>query len=92
MFKGKFKTKITSMKSIIVIVVVMIFVFSMITILPVYGQETTTTTNITAASKEFIENLRLNNPDLEKNIIYKPLWLNEIRVTINSLLYNNDQQ
>jgi DNA-binding response OmpR family regulator len=47
---------------------------------------------ITAASKEFIENLKLNNPDLEKNIIYKPLWLNEIRVTINSLLYNNDQQ
>lgn len=33
------------MKSIIVIVVVMIFVFSMITILPVYGQETTSTTN-----------------------------------------------
>ena len=31
--------------SIIVIVVAMVFVFSMITILPVYGQETTTTTN-----------------------------------------------
>jgi DNA-binding response OmpR family regulator len=47
---------------------------------------------ITAASKEYIDNLKLNNPDLEKNIIYKPLWLNEIRITIHSLLYNNDQQ
>jgi DNA-binding response OmpR family regulator len=47
---------------------------------------------ITAASKEYIENLMINNPDLEKNIIYKPLWLNEIRTTIHSLLYNNDQQ
>ena len=47
---------------------------------------------ITVASKEYIENLMINNPDLEKNIIYKPLWLNEIRTTIHSLLYNNDQQ
>ena len=47
---------------------------------------------ITAASKEYIENLQINNPDVEKNIIYKPLWLNEIRTTIHSLLYNNDQQ
>ena len=47
---------------------------------------------ITAASKEYIENLQINNPNLEKNIIYKPLWLNEIRTTIHSLLYNNDQQ
>ena len=46
---------------------------------------------ITAASKEYIENLKINNPDLEKNIIYKPLWLNEIRTTIHSLLHNNDQ-
>ena len=29
-----------------------------------------------AASKEYIDNLKLNNPDLEKNIIYEPLWLN----------------
>jgi DNA-binding response OmpR family regulator len=47
---------------------------------------------ITAASKEYIEDLQINNPNLEKNIIYKPLWLNEIRTTIHSLLYNNDQQ
>jgi DNA-binding response OmpR family regulator len=46
---------------------------------------------ITAASKEYIDNLKLNNPDLEKNIIYKPLWLNEIRTTIHSLLYNTDK-
>ena len=44
-----------------------------------------------AASKEYIDNLKLNNPDLEKNIIYKPLWLNEIRIMIHSLLYNTDQ-
>jgi DNA-binding response OmpR family regulator len=47
---------------------------------------------ITATSKEYIENLKINNLNLEKNIIYKPLWLNEIRTTIHSLLYNNDQQ
>jgi DNA-binding response OmpR family regulator len=47
---------------------------------------------ITAASKEYIENLKIKNPDLEKNIIYKPLWLNEIRIMIHSLLCNNDQQ
>jgi DNA-binding response OmpR family regulator len=46
---------------------------------------------ITAASQEYIDNLKLNNPDLEKNIIYKTLWLNEIRTTIHSLLYNTDQ-
>jgi DNA-binding response OmpR family regulator len=48
---------------------------------------------ITAASKEYIENLETYYPDIEKNIIYKPLWLNEIRTTIHSLLlYDNDQQ
>ena len=47
---------------------------------------------ITAANKEYIETLKTNNPDLEKNIIYKPLWLNEIRTTIHSLVYYNDQQ
>jgi DNA-binding response OmpR family regulator len=47
---------------------------------------------ITAANKEYIENLKLNNPDIEKNIIYKPLWLNEIRIMVHSLLCNNEQQ
>ena len=45
---------------------------------------------ITAASKEFIENLKTNNLGIEENIIYKPLWLNEIRTTIHSLLFDND--
>ena len=47
---------------------------------------------ITAANKEYIESIEAINPDIKENIIYKSLWLNEIRVTINSLLYNNDQQ
>jgi DNA-binding response OmpR family regulator len=47
---------------------------------------------ITAASKDYIENLKIENPGIEENIIYKPLWLNEIRTTIHSLLYDNDQQ
>ena len=47
---------------------------------------------ITAASKEYVENLKIENPGIEENIIYKPIWLNEIRTTIHSLLYNNDQQ
>jgi DNA-binding response OmpR family regulator len=47
---------------------------------------------ITAASKEYVENLKIENPGIEENIIYKPLWLNEIRTTIHSLLYTNDQQ
>ena len=47
---------------------------------------------ITAASKEYVDNLKTENPGIEENIIYKPIWLNEIRTTIYSLLYNNDQQ
>ena len=47
---------------------------------------------ITAASKEYIENLNTNNPNIEKNIIYKPLWLNELRTTIHSLLPNKEKQ
>ena len=33
---------------------------------------------ITAANKEYIETLKTNSPDIENNIIYKPLWLNEL--------------
>ena len=47
---------------------------------------------ITAASKEYIENLKTNNPNIEKIIIYKPLWLNELRTTIHSLLSNKEKQ
>jgi hypothetical protein len=31
-------------------------------------------------------------PTIEENIIYIPLWLNEIRNTMHSLLFNNNQQ
>ena len=47
---------------------------------------------ITAANKEYIETLKINNPDIENNIIYKPLWLNELRTTIHSLLSNKEKQ
>ena len=46
---------------------------------------------ITAADKEYIDNLKLNNPDQKRISYIKPLWLNEIRTTIHSLLYNTDQ-
>ncbi len=47
---------------------------------------------ITAANKEYIENLKTNNPDIEKNVIYKPLRLNEMRTTVHSLLSNHNHQ
>ena len=47
---------------------------------------------ITAANKEYIETLKTNSPDIENNIIYKPLWLNELRITIHSLLSNKEKQ
>ena len=47
---------------------------------------------ITAVNKEYIETLKINNPDIENNIIYKPLWLNELRTTIHSLLSNKETQ
>ena len=34
---------------------------------------------ITATNKEYIERLKKNNPDIEKIVIYKPIWLNELR-------------
>ena len=47
---------------------------------------------ITAANKEYVENLRINNPAIENIIIYKPLWLNELRTTVHSLLSSNNNQ
>jgi DNA-binding response OmpR family regulator len=44
---------------------------------------------ITAANKEYIEHLKKNNPDIEKIIIYKPIWLNELRSKVHSLLSNH---
>ena len=47
---------------------------------------------ITAANKEYIETLKTNNPDIENIIIYKPLWLNELRTTVHSFLSNKEKQ
>jgi two-component SAPR family response regulator len=47
---------------------------------------------ITAANKEYVENIKANNPDIEENTLYKPLWLNEIRTTVHSLLSSNLNQ
>lgn len=43
------------------------------------------------AHKEYIERLKKNKPDIEKIVIYKPIWLNELRTKIHSLL-SDDQQ
>ena len=43
------------------------------------------------AHKEYIERLKKNKPDIEKVVIYKPIWLNELRTKIHSLL-SDDQQ
>ena len=47
---------------------------------------------ITATNKEYIDNIKINNIDIEVNIIYKPLWLNELRTTIHSLLPIEEKQ
>ncbi|HZL24784.1 MAG TPA: response regulator [Nitrososphaeraceae archaeon] len=47
---------------------------------------------ITDANKEYIDNIKLNNIDIEENFIYKPLWLNELRTTIHSLLPIKEKQ
>jgi DNA-binding response OmpR family regulator len=44
---------------------------------------------ITAANKEYLEHLKKNNPDIEKIVIYKPIWLNELRTKVHSLLFNH---
>jgi DNA-binding response OmpR family regulator len=43
------------------------------------------------ANKEYIERLKKNNPDIEKIVIYKPIWLNELRSKVHSLLSNQHQ-
>jgi DNA-binding response OmpR family regulator len=45
---------------------------------------------ITAANKEYIEYLKKNNPNIEKSVIYKSIWLNELRTKVHLLLL--DQQ
>ena len=39
-------------------------------------------------NKEYLENLKKKNPDIEKIVIYKPIWLNELRTKVHSLLSN----
>ena len=43
---------------IVVVVVMMVFVFSIITLLPIYGQETTTTSSITDLIKTTAEKIK----------------------------------
>ena len=43
---------------------------------------------IRATNKEYIEHFKKNNPDIEKIIIYKPIWLNELRSKVYSFLSN----
>ena len=47
---------------------------------------------ITATNKEYIEHFKKNNPDIEKIIIYKPIWLNELRSKVYSLLSDPNNQ
>jgi len=44
------------------------------------------------AHKEYIERLKKNKPDIEKIVIYKPIWLNELRTKVHSLLSDNQQK
>jgi two-component system response regulator GlrR len=44
------------------------------------------------AHKEFIEHIKRYNLDIEKIVIYKPIWLNELRSKVHSLLSNQQQQ
>ena len=47
---------------------------------------------ITAANKEFIEHIKRYNLDIENSVIYKPIWLNELRSKVHSLLSNQQQK
>jgi hypothetical protein len=39
---------------------------------------------ITASNKEYIEDLKTNNPTIEENIIYKLLWLGSVKLSSKS--------
>ena len=47
---------------------------------------------ITAANQEYVEHLKKNNPNIENIVIYKPIWLNELRSKIHLLLSNQQQK
>jgi DNA-binding response OmpR family regulator len=44
------------------------------------------------ANKEYIEHLKRNNSDIEKNVIYKPVLLSELRSKVHLLLTSHQQQ
>ena len=44
------------------------------------------------AHKECIERLKKNKPDIEKIVIYKPIWLNELRTKVHSLLSHQQKE
>jgi hypothetical protein len=46
---------------------------------------------ITGANQEYIEYFKKNHPEIEKIILYKPIWLNELRSIVYSLLSNHQQ-
>ncbi|HET8793119.1 MAG TPA: hypothetical protein VFM31_04950, partial [Nitrososphaeraceae archaeon] len=43
-------------------------------------------------NKEFIEHIKRYNLDIDNIIIYKPIWLNELRVKVNSLISNQQHK
>ena len=43
-------------------------------------------------NKKFIEHIKRNNLDIEKIVIHKSIWLNELRTKVHSLLFNQQQQ
>ncbi|MFB5600425.1 MAG: response regulator [Nitrososphaeraceae archaeon] len=46
---------------------------------------------ITGADQKYIEYFKKNHPEIEKIILYKPIWLNELRSIVHSLLSNHQQ-
>jgi hypothetical protein len=54
--------------------------------------DTTLLFGFITANKEDIDHLKKNNPDIEKIVIYKPIWLNELRTKVHSLLFDQQQQ
>jgi DNA-binding response OmpR family regulator len=44
------------------------------------------------ANKEDIEHIKKNNPDIERIVIYKSIWLNELRIKVHLLLSNQQKE
>jgi two-component system response regulator SaeR len=54
--------------------------------------DTTLLFGFITANKEDIDHLKKKNPDIEKIVIYKFIWLNELRVKVHSLLSNQQKE